>query len=587
MPKRFTTTLLHKSPQDLQDGFLSMQNREDVSRFLDLMVKQLNFHLYVLPPEKRYKQFSIPKKTGGVRVISAPISPIKIIQRKLKQALEVIYLPKPATQGFVVGRSIVTNARLHKKRRFVLNLDLADFFPTIHFGRVRGMLMAKPFFLNNEVATILAQICCHDGVLPQGAPTSPVISNMICSRLDAKLQQIAKNNLCTYSRYADDISFSTNRSRFPAALAHLSGLGQVELGNELASVIEENGFQVNTAKTRLQVRQQRQQVTGLVVNKYPNIPRRYIKKIRAILHAWGKYSLASTANNYFTKYTQQKYSGLGASRPSFQKIIFGKIQYIGMVKGRTSPVYLGLLREFMRLAPEYVRYATKLSQAEVNKPYIYTEGKTDRKHLKAALKFFKSQGMYLSLELEFPQNDEDEGDTALLSRLHHTAENPEQQKRLHLFIFDRDKPQILGQIEANLDYKYWRNGVYSLALPIPNHRAGMKTVCIELYYSDADIVRSVRGGHRLYLSREFNPTSGFHEELDLVHKHIQSLRGELKIIDHEVLGRDGKNVALSKDAFAEHILNGTDGFQNMDFSGFKQLFEMILLISSDFRTENE
>jgi RNA-directed DNA polymerase len=276
---------LAKTSQELRDEFLKLQDRDDIAQLLEVTIKQLNFHLYVLPSEKKYKVFTIPKKSGGTRQISAPASPIKIIQRKLKQVLETVYNPKPATHGFVTGRSIVSNARLHKKRRYVLNLDLENYFPTIHFGRVRGMFMGNPYHLNDEVATILAQICCHQGVLPQGAPTSPIISNMICARLDAKLQQLAKEHQCTYSRYADDITFSTNRSKFPSALAHLSDIGQVEIGDELSSVIQENGFQVNPKKTRLQVKQQRQEVTGLTVNKYPNVRRRYVKQVRAILHA--------------------------------------------------------------------------------------------------------------------------------------------------------------------------------------------------------------------------------------------------------------------------------------------------------------
>ncbi len=164
---------LLKSPQELRDEFLKLQNRDSVAQLLGLTTKQLNFHLYVLPSAKKYKTFSLPKKSGGIRKISAPASPIKVIQRKLKEVLETIYKPKPSTHGFVSERSIVTNARLHKKRRYVLNIDLEDYFPTIHFGRVRGLFMGNPFYLNDEVATILAQICCHDGVLPQGAPTSP------------------------------------------------------------------------------------------------------------------------------------------------------------------------------------------------------------------------------------------------------------------------------------------------------------------------------------------------------------------------------------------------------------------------------
>ena len=455
---------LYKSSQVLRDEFFKIQSRDDVAELLELSTKQLNFHLYVLSPEKKYKVFTVPKKSGGTRQISAPASPIKIIQRKLKQVLETVYNPKPATHGFVTGRSIVSNARLHKKRRYVLNIDLENYFPTIHFGRVRGMFMGNPYHLDDEVATILAQICCHEGVLPQGAPTSPIISNMICARLDAKLQQLAKEHQCTYSRYADDITFSTNRSRFPSALAHLSNIGQVEIGDELSSVIQDNGFQVNLKKTRLQVRQQRQEVTGLTVNRYPNVQRRYMKQVRAMLYAWTKFGLDSTKQRYFEKYANPKYSDPQQYRPPFQKIVLGKIEFIGMVKGKTNPVYLDLLKKFSYLAPLYVK-SERFSNLPFTKPYIYTEGKTDRKHIETALKHLKSQGLFRNLELEFRKSDDAEGDK-LLQRLEFTQEQLEHHVFPHIFIFDRDKPKIVEKIRGNDDYTVWKNNVYSFVIPM-------------------------------------------------------------------------------------------------------------------------
>src|SRR5688572_27172423 len=437
---------LSKSPQELRDEFLKLQNRDDVAQLLGVTTKQLNFHLYVLPSERKYKTFIIPKKSGETRQISAPASPIKIIQRKLKQVLETVYNPKAATHGFVIRRNIVSNARLHKKRRYVLNVDLENYFPTIHFGRVRGMFMGNPYNLNNEVSTILAQICCHNKVLPQGAPTSPIISNMICARLDAKLQQLAKEHQCIYSRYADDITFSTNRSKFPSALAYLSEIGQVELGSELLSVIEENGFQINSKKTRLQVKHQRQEVTGLTVNKYPNVKRRFVKQVRAILHAWDKYKLDSTAQNYFENHAKYTYSNPQTYRPPFQKIVLGKIQFIGMVKGQHSPVYLRLLREFCRLAPEYYD-SKRLMNLSLTIPIIHTEGKTDRKHIEAALRNLKSQGLFLNLNLEFGERERTGAD-ANYEWLISTKDRSEPNNRLHIFIFDRDKQDILNRIKG-------------------------------------------------------------------------------------------------------------------------------------------
>ncbi len=571
---------LSKTPLELKDEFIKLRTREDVAKLLELSTKQLNFHLYVLSPKKQYKVFEIPKKSGGTRQILAPISPIKIIQRKLKQVLEAVYLPKHSAHGFVVGRSIVTNAQVHKKRRYVLNVDLEDFFPTIHFGRVRGMFMGNPYNLSDEASTILAQICCHKGILPQGAPTSPIISNMICVRLDAKLQQLAKEYNSTYSRYADDITFSTTRSNFPSGLASLSDIGQVEIGSQLLNTIEENGFKINQKKTRLQMRQQRQEVTGLTVNRYPNVQRRYIKQIRAMLHAWAKYGLDSTAQRYFEQYTGIKYSDTEKFRPPFQKIVLGKIEFIGMVKGKTNSTYLDLLLKFSILAPEYVR-SDRFANVPFTKPFIYTEGKTDRKHIEAALKQLKSQGLFRNLELVFRKSDDAEGDK-LLQRLEFTQEQLERHEFPHIFIFDRDKPKIIEKIKGNDDYTIWKNNVYSFAIPIPRHREDMQEVCIEFYYTDNDIKRCDKNGRRLYLSTEFNPRSGMHLSDNLTHRDMNKFKGETKIIGDDVFDRDGNNVALSKNDFADNIFEERDGFVDIDFFGFKPLFERIMMIISDF-----
>ena len=168
-----------------------MKDKRDVASLLDVPYSTLFYHLYIFPEDKRYVQFGIPKRSGNTRLISAPVSPLKLVQGKLNQVLQAVYKPKPSSHGYIQGRSILTNARPHAGRRFVLNLDLANFFPSINFGRVRGLFLARPFSLPPEVATVLAQICCYKKQLPQGAPTSPIVSNMIARSLDNALQQLA------------------------------------------------------------------------------------------------------------------------------------------------------------------------------------------------------------------------------------------------------------------------------------------------------------------------------------------------------------------------------------------------------------
>jgi RNA-directed DNA polymerase len=243
--------LLQASDDDLRAKLATLQSRTDVAGMLEVSLSRLAFHLYRVPNVKRYTTFEIKKKSGGTRTIRAPISALKILQGKLAYVLALVYQPKSGAHGFITGRSIVTNAQRHAKAKFVLNLDLKDFFPSINFGRVRGMLMAVPYNLESNAATILAQLCCVENALPQGAPTSPVVSNMICARLDSQLRSLAKKHHCVCTRYADDITFSTSLNKFPRPIAHYTPTSTGEelvLGAELQQVLDTNGFGLNPDK---------------------------------------------------------------------------------------------------------------------------------------------------------------------------------------------------------------------------------------------------------------------------------------------------------------------------------------------------
>ncbi|MCX5638790.1 MAG: reverse transcriptase domain-containing protein, partial [Planctomycetota bacterium] len=214
---------LLKSPDELTGGFLSLSSPEDVASLLEIPYQVLNYHLYVTKPSEQYATFSIPKKQGGVREIYAPMTTLKIIQKKLNFILQnvykKIYEKKICVHGFIYGKNVQTNALTHAKKEYVFNIDISDFFPSINFGRVYGLFMGKPYNLSKSVASVLARICAfkdlsHD-LLPQGAPTSPIISNMICARMDDELYRFARRFNCKYTRYADDITFSTDRSHFP------------------------------------------------------------------------------------------------------------------------------------------------------------------------------------------------------------------------------------------------------------------------------------------------------------------------------------------------------------------------------------
>jgi RNA-directed DNA polymerase len=232
--------LLSKSPEDIQLAFTELKNPEDLANLLEISHDQLVYYLFI--NKSKYTSFSIPKKSGDLRSIHVPSPGLKIIQQKLNQILKVIYNPRFIVHGFTKERNIVTNASIHVRQKFVLNIDIENFFPSINFGRVRGLFINKPYQVDPSLATIIANICCFNNELPQGAPTSPIISNMICARLDSQLYEIAKKHRCYYSRYADDITFSTSVRAFPSELATIGNdkTDQLKLGDDLTNIFSKN-----------------------------------------------------------------------------------------------------------------------------------------------------------------------------------------------------------------------------------------------------------------------------------------------------------------------------------------------------------
>src|SRR5579862_8029792 len=180
--------------------FLSLGSFDELATLLDLKPAGLRYFCHTQP----YTTFRLAKKSGGYRIISSPSGPLKGVQRKLAAILLEVYGGRSPVHGFAHSRSIKSNATPHIKRRYVLNVDLENFFPSIHYGRVQGVFISKPYSLPPTVAKALAQLCCYLGSLPQGAPTSPIISNLICGGLDAKLKALARAHRCRYTRYRSE-----------------------------------------------------------------------------------------------------------------------------------------------------------------------------------------------------------------------------------------------------------------------------------------------------------------------------------------------------------------------------------------------
>lgn len=329
----------------LRTAFSQLQWRRDIAEMLEVPAAYLNRVLYVRRERRHYTTVQIRKRSGDIRTLQVPPPSLSVLQHKLNRVFSVVYAPKPCVHGFVLKRSIVSNASLHAGKRWLLNVDLKDFFPSIHFGRVRGALMAAPFHLNAECATAIAQICTtDDGELPQGAPTSPVIANIVCLRLDASLMSLARRQRMTYSRYCDDLSFSTRRHDFPVDVAVAGGgwIGEdIAIGPALREVLRANGFEANPKKTRLQLRSCRQEVTGLTVNEFPNVPRAFVRSLRAMIYNWRAHGLASAAREYFEHHHYGS-AIVGSVEERFKRVLLGRVQHVGMVKGWRDPVYCKL-----------------------------------------------------------------------------------------------------------------------------------------------------------------------------------------------------------------------------------------------------
>jgi retron-type reverse transcriptase len=307
-------------------GLPVMHAPADVAKALGLSIKQLRWLAFHTEAATRthYVKFQVPKRSGGMRTLSAPHKTLKAAQRWVYDEIVSRFPLSEAAHGFVPGRGIVTNATPHVGKPVVLNMDLEDFFPSISFYRVRHVFERHGY--SGSVATVLALLCTecprttaeYAGVryevaagpraLPQGAPTSPGLSNQVARKLDKRLLGIAAKLGVAYTRYADDLTFSGGEE-----LAGKVGYLMARVRN----IARDEGFAVNEKKSRVMRRSAAQTVTGVVVNDKPSVSRDEVRRLRAILH-------------------RARFEGLDAQnregRPNFRSWLEGKIAFVNMVR---------------------------------------------------------------------------------------------------------------------------------------------------------------------------------------------------------------------------------------------------------------
>lgn len=261
-----------------------------------------------------YRIFHIPKKTGGVRTIEAPSDELKKIQLWIKENILDIFNPSQYAKGFKKGVSIYDNALPHVGKKLVINIDLKDFFPSIGYKEIYKIFRYIGY--TDGVSKLLTKLCTNiQDVLPQGSPASPALSNLVSLKLDKRLSRLAKSIDADYTRYADDITFSGDDSisRY------------VDL---IKRIINEEGYEINEGKFRLQYSFQRQEVTGLIVNKKVSVSESKIREIENAIYYCKKYGVINHMKH------------IGCEKGFYREHLYGLAYFIKMINLNKGEKYL-------------------------------------------------------------------------------------------------------------------------------------------------------------------------------------------------------------------------------------------------------
>lgn len=465
-------------------------------------------------------------------------------------------------QAFRKEKSFITNAFIHRNRKYIINLDLKDFFNTFHFGRVKGFFSKdKLFMLNDTMSIILAQLTCYNGVLPQGAPTSPVITNYIFRIVDRRILELAKKYRLNYSRYADDLTFSTNDHKIKDTYN--------EFINELRELIKKSGFEINDKKTNFQYFFSRQLVTGLVVNKKVNCKREYYKLTKSMalsLYKTGRF----TINGVEGKINQLE------GRFSFANQMDKENNQL---EGKNMKNDKLNIRE-----KEYKKFLFYKIFIKNNFPLIVTEGKTDVKYIKAAL-----MNLYNDYpDLVMKENNEFNFNLSFFKRTKRIA---------YLLKIALDGADTLANIykvynSNNSLYNYFRlkfNTISNKPVILLYDNEDNKEKPLQKFLKDVktdEVRKNVKLNFYSKLVKNTNlylltiPKKETDIDIEIEHLFDEKTRG--KIIEGKKLSLASKldsNTEYGKEVFSKYVLSN---YENIDFSNFKPLLNKILEIKKDY-----
>ncbi|MBP2811661.1 retron Ec67 family RNA-directed DNA polymerase/endonuclease [Acinetobacter baumannii] len=405
----------------------SCQTQKDLANLLGYSEKNFTRILFSQNISLRYQSFEIPKKNGDKRKILAPTSELKVLQTRLSILLSNCYeeleLKRLSTSSYIkcisshgfrkklkinipaskqnrktieykeINFGIYSNAKQHTGKRLVLNIDLKDFFESITFSRVVGFFTKnKLFLLPLDIAVLIAQIVTYrtstsqEGFLPQGSPCSPIISNLIGNILDVKMVKLAKEYKFTYTRYVDDLTLSTNLPQFSEDIIEFDGEKWV-LGSALNHTINSSKFKINPKKTRLTDKYNKQEVTGLTVNKKVNIDRTYYRYTRSMVQ---KFCAEGEFFKSKVHMDKQKIS---------REALNGILSHIYQIKNQQDINFPNCARNFSELNSLEKLYAKFLFHHYFVHPQrmlIIGEGYTDPLHFKLAChKLYKESLSFL------------------------------------------------------------------------------------------------------------------------------------------------------------------------------------------------
>lgn len=564
----------------------------DLAQLLNYEPKFLAYLIYKRP--NKYSSFTIPKSSGAARNILAPCDELKALQKKVKILLEscqkTIELQYPLmgslSHGFKSNHSIVTNADVHKKKLYVFNIDIQDFFGSIHMGRIRGFFISnKDFQLQPKIATILAQIMCHDNTLPQGSPTSPFASNLIGHLIDIRMVALAAKNGCTYSRYADDITFSTSKKTFPTQIAYCIDESNTWIpGSAVLKIISKCGFSLNHDKTRMQYTSSQQSVTGLVVNKIAHTPAEYRRTVRAMLH---RLFLDGT---YFTIKKPKHLNKTERITIPFGHLnkLEGMLSYIYMVdrynrekivnnskiKHEETP-----LTSIEKMHGDFLFYKYFYAGGT---PTIVCEGKTDNVYLTCAMK---------SLFAKYPElvSVDKDGKKSLKSRFINYSELTH--RMLNMFGGSADIAQFI-RFYARRCKKYKAHPPLHPTIIVVDNDMGSKEIFGAIkdttagrYITGAGKAQSLDKSRTLYYIAQnlyvvLTPLNAGKDTMmeDFFPTAVLTMQHKGK--DFEILKGVKPGNTYSKHIFAQHIIKANQ--KSIDFSGFSPILDSMKAALLDY-----